>query len=53
MIISVTGHRPKSMPCLYREHDPWAVAVKARLRSFLTARRSDFLWSGMAGVVEW
>lgn len=48
MIIGVTGHRPKYMPCKYDELDRWAIKVKSSIRPMLESIQPDALISGMA-----
>jgi uncharacterized phage-like protein YoqJ len=48
LIVAGTGHRPKSLPCLYDENHQWAVTVKNNLNNWLVENKPTVVISGMA-----
>lgn len=48
MIIALTGHRPKSLPCKYNEQDLWLLNVLVKLGQAMDIVKPRLILSGMA-----
>lgn len=54
MILAGTGHRPKYLPCKYKENHPWLDSLKVRIREKLIELEPEAVISGVAiGFDTW